>query len=48
MVLVSCMEDVLTLYQRPKDVRFPVVNMDEQPPQLFAENRGPLPMARVM
>ena len=39
------MEDVLTLYQRPEDVRFPVVNMDEQPLQLLAEKRAPLPMA---
>ena len=39
------MEDVLTLYQRPEDVRFPVVNMDEQPVQLLAEKRVPLPMA---
>lgn len=42
---VSCMEDVLKLYQRPRDVRFPVVNMDEQPLQLLAEKRRPLPMA---
>ena len=39
------MEDVLTLYQRPEDVRFPVVNMDEQPVQLLAEKRVPLSMA---
>ena len=39
------MEDVLKLYQRPRDVRFPVVNMDEQPLQLLAEKRRPLPMA---
>ena len=43
---VSCMEDVLKLYQRPRDVSgFPVVNMDEQPLQLLAEKRRPLPMA---
>ena len=33
------------LYQRPRDVRFPVVNMDEQPLQLLAEKRRSLPMA---
>ena len=38
------MEDVLKLYQRPRDVRFPVVNMDEQPLQLLGEKRAGLPM----
>ena len=38
------MEDVLTLYQRPEDVRFPVVNMDEQPVQLLVEKRVLLSM----
>ena len=33
------------LYQRRRDVRFPVVNMDEQPLQLLAEKRRSLPMA---
>ena len=41
---VACMEDVLTLYQQPQDVRFPVVNMDEQPLQLLGEKRSGLPM----
>ena len=41
---VTCMEDVLTLYQQPRDVRFPVVNMDEQPVQLLDEKRAPLPL----
>jgi hypothetical protein len=42
---VAAMEDVLDVYCRPYDVRFPVVNMDEQPVQLVAETRTPLPMA---
>jgi hypothetical protein len=40
---VACMEDVLDLYERPYDARFPVVNMDEQPIQLIGETRIPLP-----
>ena len=36
---------MLTLYQQPRDVRFPVVNMDERfPVQLLAEKRAPLPL----
>ena len=41
---VAAMEDVLDVYCRPYDARFPVVNMDEQPVQLVAEARTPLPM----
>lgn len=41
---VACMEDVLDLYERPYDARFPVVCMDEQPVQLIGETRLPLPM----
>ena len=33
---VSGMERVLDVYQQPLDVRYPVVNMDEQPVQLLA------------
>lgn len=33
------MEDVLEVYQRPYDPRFPVVCMDEQPTQLIKETR---------
>lgn len=33
------MEDVLDVYCRPYDERFPVVNMDEQPRQLLGEAR---------
>lgn len=40
-----CMENILTLYHRPQDVQFPVVNMDEQPLQLLGEKRSGLPMA---
>ncbi len=38
------MEEVLDLYERPYDARFPVVCMDEQPVQLIGESRLPLPM----
>jgi hypothetical protein len=37
------MEDVLDLYQRPYDPKYPVVNMDEKPLQLIKETRTPLP-----
>ncbi len=38
------MEQVLAVYHRPDDSKFPVVNMDEQPVQLVSESRTPLPM----
>jgi len=38
------MEDVLDIYERPYDSRFPVVCMDEQPVQLIGETRLLLPM----
>lgn len=41
---VAAMEQVLAVYQRAYDPRFPVVNMDEQPFQLVSESRSPLPM----
>jgi hypothetical protein len=41
---VAAMEQVLAVYQRPYDVRFPVVCMDEQPFQLISESRTALPM----
>lgn len=34
----------MDLYERPYDVRFPVVCMDEQPVQLIGETRLPLPL----
>jgi hypothetical protein len=37
------MEDVLDVYCRPFDARFPVVNMDEQPVQLLSHKREPMP-----
>jgi len=40
---VARMEDILALYQRPYDAEYPVVCMDEQPKQLIAETRTPLP-----
>ena len=41
---VAAMEQVLAVYHRPYDVRFPVVCMDEQPIQLVSHSRKPLPM----
>ena len=38
------MEDVLEVYQRPYDARFPQVCLDEGCKQLLADNRKPLPM----
>ena len=38
------METVLEVYQRPEDVRFPVVAMDERPVQLLANLRSPIPV----
>lgn len=35
----ACMEDVLEVYSRPYDERFPVVCMDEKPLQLLADAR---------
>ena len=42
---VACMEDVLTVYERPYDPAAPVVCMDEQPVQLIKETRQPIPAA---
>ena len=36
------MEDVLSVYKRPYDPKWPVVCMDEQPTQLIKETRTPL------
>jgi DDE superfamily endonuclease len=40
---VCQMEQVLEVYRRPYDPRRPVVCMDEQPKQLIAETRQPMP-----
>jgi transposase len=40
---VACMEDVLDLYELAYDADCPVVCMDEQPVQLIAETRPPIP-----
>src|SRR5260370_13759373 len=40
---VAAMEDVLEVYTRPYDPRFPQVCMDESSKQLLAEVREPLP-----
>lgn len=39
---VANMEDVLDVYSRPYDARFPVLCMDEQPVQLLKETRIPI------
>ena len=38
------MEDVLDVYERPYDEKYPVVCMDEKPYQLLGETREALPM----
>ncbi|MCA1670064.1 MAG: hypothetical protein LC793_22290 [Thermomicrobia bacterium] len=40
---VACMEDVLAVYTRPYDPRFPQVCMDETHTQLLGDVREPLP-----
>jgi hypothetical protein len=42
---VAAMEDVLEVYQRPRDPRRPVVCLDEQSKQLIRETRTPVPAA---
>ena len=38
----ASMEDVLDVYARPYDARYPVLCMDEQPIQLLKETRKPI------
>ena len=40
------MEEVLDVYARPYDARYPVLGMDEQPIQLLKETRTPIPGTR--
>ena len=42
---VAAMEDVLEVYQRPRDPQRPVVCLDEQSKQLVKETRTPIPAA---
>lgn len=42
---MAAMEDVLEVYHRAHDERFPVVCMDETSKQLVSETRAPVPMA---
>ena len=42
---VAAMEDVLEVYQRPRDSLRPVVCLDEQSKQLIKETRTPIPTA---
>jgi transposase len=41
--LVYHMEDVLAVYHRPEDIRFPLVCFDETPVQLISETRQRIP-----
>ena len=43
---VAHMEDVLAVYARPYDPKFPVVCMDEKPFQLLDERYVPIPMGK--
>ena len=43
---VANMEDVLSVYERPYDVDYPVVCMDEKPFQLLDERYAPIPMSK--
>ena len=38
----ASMEEVLDVYARPYDVRYPVLCMDEQPMQFLKESRQPI------
>lgn len=40
------MEDVLEVYQRPEDTRFPLICFDETPVQLISEKRQSIPVQR--
>ena len=42
----ASMEEVLDVYARPYDARYPVLCMDEQPIQLFRETRRPIAATR--
>jgi hypothetical protein len=42
---VAAMEDVLEVYSRPYDIRFPVICMDEKPLQLLADSRHTIPLS---
>jgi DDE superfamily endonuclease len=42
----ASMEEVLDIYARPYDARYPVLCMDEQPIQLFREIRTPIAATR--
>ena len=43
---VAAMEDVLEVYQRPRDPARPLVCLDETSKQLIAETRAPIPMQK--
>ena len=39
---VAAMEDVLTVYKRPRNLDFPLVCLDETSKQLLADTRAPM------
>lgn len=43
---VAAMEDILAVYARPYDERFPVVCMDEKPLQMLGDKRSSIPMSK--
>jgi len=45
-MFVACMEDIITVYERPYDEDYPVVCMDEKPFQLLDERYSPIPMSK--
>ena len=40
---VAAMQDVLAVYERPYNAAFPVIVMDDKPPQLLADSRASTP-----
>ena len=43
---VAAMEDILAVYQRPRDAECPLVCLDEATKQLIKETRDPIAMKR--
>jgi hypothetical protein len=43
---VAAMEDILAVYQRPRDAACPLVCLDETSKQLIKETRQPIPMTK--
>ena len=45
-MFVAAMEDVLEVYQRPRDPQKPLVCLDEASKQLLTDTREPIPMTQ--